>query len=736
MAARLGRARARVRGQRRALLRLIGLELVIQPQRERRSPSFRGGLPFQHSEENSQGKRGGHGNDPAPVGAAAGFGMRPLRETELLYRVGALLRSLRGAALRFRRIERLACQHLLHADPCLQRRSGARLGFGALGGDLLAPALGLDTRPKRGGRFRFRLFTLPRDLDRILARFGSRQSAATKFVVERHSLARALQRHRLRRGAFLGLAAQRFLRSDARLQLGGHRRSGAGALARLRLAPLLGRDALAKRRFGARFGLLALAGERRRGRFLARALLGGVARVGFRRLALARRLDRRRFRCSERLRALVQAVFRLGPLPRGGGEGLLQRDARLRFGVCARLDFLAFARRLREFCFGLQPLLGAAAQLRVHRLAFAREARRLGLEVGAHLRRVRGRLLRRDLHLRRLERLGLGIRALARFLLGHELQAAALLGQRRCALLRRDARVCLFQRAHFGCLALLRHFAGRRLGVGTRLRAPRGMRVLSLALAHRRHGVALGGDSFLGGDARLLIGIGARTCELRSIGFQAAALVGELPGPLLGIAPRLLLLELRALDVAPFLCQAPRLGLRRGARLGLALELVLAGLALACGLERSLLGLLTLARRAPRQFFGRRALAHRRGRLDLGLGSLARVLRGLFLLLAAAFGQRRGLLLRFLARFRLGGRVRFDALALGDHAHRLRLGFGARIGDAPQLDFRRLALTRHVQRAPLLAQLCLRRLAGAALGLDAVALRSGALAIRLPQLVE
>src|SRR5205807_2010269 len=97
------------RAQAEQLLPLIGLELVIQPQRERRSPSFRGGLHFQHSEENSQGKRGGHGNDPAPVGAAAGFGMRPLRETELLYRVGALLRSLRGAALRFRRIERLAC---------------------------------------------------------------------------------------------------------------------------------------------------------------------------------------------------------------------------------------------------------------------------------------------------------------------------------------------------------------------------------------------------------------------------------------------------------------------------------------------------------------------------------------------------------------------------------------------------------------------------------------------------
>ena len=198
----------------------------------------------------------------------------------------------------------------------------------------------------------------------------------------------------------------------------------------------------------------------------------------------------------------------------------------------------------------------------------------------------------------------------------------------------------------------------------------------------------------------------------------------------------MLLLELRALDVAPFLCQATRFGLRRGARLGLALELVLAGLALACRLERSLLGLLTLARRAPRQLFGRRALAHRRGRLDLGLGSLARVLRGFFLLLAAAFSQRRGLLLRFLARFRLGGRLRFGALALGDHARRLRLGFGARVGDAPQLHVRRLALARHVQRALLLAQLCLRRLAGGALGLDAVALRSGALALRVLQLVK
>src|SRR5207245_1880031 len=425
-----------------------------------------------------------------------------------------------------------------------------------------------------------------------------------------------------------------------------------------------------------------------------RSQLGRIARVGFRRLALALRLERGRFRRRERLRALVQAVFRLGTLPRGGGEGLLRRDARLRFGERARLDFLAFARRLREVCLGLQPLLGAAAQLGVHRLALAREARRVGLDVGAHVRRVLGRLLRRGLQLRRLERLRLGIRALARLLLCRELQAAALLGQHRRALLRRDAGARLFQRAHFGCLALLRHFAGRRLGIGARLRAPRGMRILGLTLAHRRHGVALGGDPFLGGDARLLLGIGARTRELRGLGFEAPA------------------------------------------RLGLALELVFSRRALSCRVERSLLGLQTLARRAPRQLFGRGALAHRRGRLDLGLGPLARVLRGLFLLLAAALGQRRGLLLRFLARFRLGGRLRFGALALGDHARRLRLGLGARIGNAPQLDFRRLALARHVQPALLLAQLCLRPLARAALRLDAVPLRSGAQAVRFLQLVE
>src|SRR5439155_687238 len=173
---------------------------------------------------------------------------------------------------------------------------------------------------------------------------------------------------------------------------------------------------------------------------------------------------------------------------------------------------------------------------------------------------------------------------------------------------------------------LLRHSAGRRLGIGARLRAPRGMRILGLALAHRRHGVALGGNPFLGGDARLLLGIGARTRELRGIGFEAPALVGELPGPLLGIAPRLLLLEMRALDVAALLCQAPRFGLRRGARLGLALELVFSRRALSCRLERPLLGLQTLARRAPRQLFGRSALAHRRRRLAgaaLGLDAVA-----------------------------------------------------------------------------------------------------------------
>src|SRR5882762_3243101 len=683
MAARLGRAPARVRGQRRALLRLVGLELVIQAQRERRSPGFfRRGLHFQDSEEKSKGKRSGRGDDPALVGSPAGLRVGSLREFQLVPGVRALLPGLSGAALRFRRIERLARQHLFHADPCLQRRGGARLGFGALGGERLAPALGLDTRLQRGGRFRFRLFTLPRDLDRILARFGSRQGAATQLVVERHALARALQRRRLGRRGLLGLAAQRFLRGDARLHL------------------------------------------------------GGVARVGFCRLALARRLDRGRLRRQERLRALVQAAFRRGALPRRGGEGLLRRDARLRFGERARLDFLALARRVCEVCLGLQPLLSTAAQLGVHRLALAREARRVGLDVGAHVGRVLGRLLRRGLQLRRLERLGLGIRALARLLLGRKLQAATLLGQRRRALLRRDARARLFQRAHFGCLALLRRFAGRRLGIGTRLRAPRGMRVLGLALAHRRHGVALGGDPFLGGDARLLLGIGARTCELRGIRFQPAALVGQLPGPLLGIAPRLLLLEVRALDVAPLLGQATRFGLRRGARLGLALELVFSRLALSCRVERPLLGLQTLARLAPRQLLGRRALAHRRGCLDLGLGARARVLRGFLLLLAAALGQRRGLLLRFLARFGLGGRLRFGALALGDHARRLRLGLGARIGDAPQLDFRRLALARQVQPALLLAQLCLRRLAGAALGLDVVALHSGALALRVLQLVE
>src|SRR5882762_5036466 len=740
MAARFGRAPARVRRQRRALLRLVGLQRVIEPQSQRwGSRAVAEWLHLEKPKEDRH-RHGGDRRDQPGAAAAAqrllGAGMRSAGEAKLRRRVGALLRRRVGAALRFRRIEGFPRQHLFHTDPCLQRRGGARLRFGALGGEHLAPALGLDTRLQRGGRFRFRFFTSPRGLDRILGRLGPRQGAATQLVVERHALARALQRRRLRRGGVLGLAAQRFLHGDARLQLRGGRRFSAGPLLRLRLAALLGGHALAQRHLGARFGLVAFAEQRRPVRFLARALLGGVARVGLCRLALARRLDRGRFRCRERLRALVQAVFRLGALPRGGGEGLLRRDARLRFGERARLDFLALARRVREVCLGLQPLLSTAAQLGVHRLALAREARRVGLDVGAHVGRVLGRLLRRRLQLRRLERLGLGIRALARLLLGRKLQAAALLGQRRRALLRRAARVRLFQRAHFGCLALLRRFAGRRLGIGTRLRAPRGMRVLGLALAHRRHGVALGGDPFLGGDARLLLGIGARTCELRGIRFQPAALVGQLPGPLLGIAPRLLLLEVRALDVAPLLGQATRFGLRRGARLGLALELVLGRLALSCRVERPLLGLQTLARLAPRQFLGRRALAHRRGRLDLRLGSLARVLRGFFLLLAAALGQRRGFFLRFLARFRLGGRLRFGALALGDHARRLRLGLGARIGDAPQLDFRRLALARQIQPALLLAQLCLRRLAGAALGLDAVALHSGAHAVRLLQLVE
>src|SRR3989442_4682530 len=481
--------------------------------------------------------------------------MRPLRETELLLRFAALLRRLHGAALRIRRIERLARQHLLHADPRLQRRGGARLRLGALGGERLALALGLDTRLQCGGRFGLRLFTLPGDLDGVLAGLGPRQGAATKLVVERCALARRVERLLLRSGGLFSLPAQRFLRGGARLQLGG-----------------------------------------------------------------------------------VHAVFRLGALPHGGGEDLLRRDARLRFGECAHLEFLAFARRLRGVALGLQPLLGAAAQLGVHRLALAREARRLGLDVGAHVCSVPGRLLRRGLHFRRLERLGFGIRALARLLLGRELHAAALLGQRRRALLRCDARVRLFQRARFGCLALLRRLDGRRLSVGTRLRAPRGIRVLSLALAHRRHGVALGGDPFLGGNARLLLGIGARTCRLRSPGFQPAALVGKLLRLLLGLAARLLLLEVRALDVAALVCQAPRFGLRCGARLGIALELVLAGLALSCRLERSLL--------------------------------------------------------------------------------------------------RQQALARHVQPALLLAQLRLHRLAGAALGLDAVALRPGALAVGVLQLVE
>ena len=82
-----------------ALLRLVGPQRVIEPQRERRSPGFRSGLHFQNSEENSQGKRSGRGNDPAPVGSTTGFGMRPLRETELLLRFTALLRRLHGAAL-------------------------------------------------------------------------------------------------------------------------------------------------------------------------------------------------------------------------------------------------------------------------------------------------------------------------------------------------------------------------------------------------------------------------------------------------------------------------------------------------------------------------------------------------------------------------------------------------------------------------------------------------------------
>src|SRR6202165_5551895 len=467
-----------------------------------------------------------------------------------------------------------------------------------------------------------------------------------------------------------------------------------------------------------------------------RGRLGGVAPIRLGCLALARRLDRRRFRRRERLCALVQAVFGLGVLLRGRGEGLFRGDARLRFGKRPGFHFLAFAGRLCDVPLAFRPRMSAAAQLGVNPLALARKPRRLGLDMGTHVGGVFRRVLRRRLLLRRLERLGLGLRALARLLLGRELERAALFGERGCALFRFDAAVRLSQRARFRRLALLRHLDGGRLGIGTRLRAPRGMAVLPFALAHRGHGIALGGDPFLGRDARLLLGVGPRPGELGGIRLQLAALFGLLLGLLLGLSPRLLLLEVRALHVAAALGHAPGFGFRRDARFPLALEPVLPGLALAHRLERPLLGLQPLARRAPRQVFGRRALAHRRGRLHLRLGTFARELRGFLLLLAAALGERRGLLLRLLARFRLGSRLRLGALALGDDARRLRLGLGARGGDAPQLDFRRLALARHVQPALFLAELCLHGLAGAAFGLDAVARRRMALALRVLQLVE
>ena len=73
------------------------------------------------------------------------------------------------------------------------------------------------------------------------------------------------------------------------------------------------------------------------------------------------------------------------------------------------------------------------------------------------------------------------------------------------------------------------------------------------------------------------------------------------------------------------------------------------------------------------------------------------MLRGLLFLLPPALGERRSLLLRLLARARLGERLGLGALALDHEARRLRFGLGARMGDAAQLDLRGLALAREVE---------------------------------------
>jgi len=72
---------------------------------------------------------------------------------------------------------------------------------------------------------------------------------------------------------------------------------------------------------------------------------------------------------------------------------------------------------------------------------------------------------------------------------------------------------------------------------------------------------------------------------------------------------------------------------------------------------------------------------------------------------------------------RLRSRVRLRALAVGDQARRLGLGFGARVRDAPQLGLGLLALARQVQSALFFCDPGLLGLLRAALGADALAQR-------------
>src|SRR5439155_639881 len=215
--------------------------------------------------------------------------------------------------------------------------------------------------------------------------------------------------------------------------------------------------------------------------------------------------------------------------------------------------------------------------------AFFREARRLCLGTGSRLRFAPELFLARLALARRLQRLRLELRALARVFLGGFLRRASFFGERRGARVPGQARLGLLERRLLGCAP---HLLLGGLLVARRLEpASLGL----YALAHRAARLLFRRRAFAHRRARLHLRLGAFARVRRRFLFLLPSLLGERRGLFLRLLAALRLGERLRFGALALGHQTRRLGFGLGARMRHAPQLDLGRLALAREIEAALL---------------------------------------------------------------------------------------------------------------------------------------------------